>query len=86
MVVISIAVGLHGEHQAGAHRLAVEQHRAGAADAVLAAGMGAGEPELLAQAVEQGLARLDLDGVRAAVDGKLDLHARLAAVPRRVHP
>ena len=38
-----VAVGLHREHQAGAHRLAVDQHRAGAADAVLAAGMGAGE-------------------------------------------
>ena len=37
------AVGLHGEHQAGAHRLAVELHRAGAADAVLAADVGAGQ-------------------------------------------
>ena len=39
----SVAVGLHREHQAGARRLAVEQHGAGAADAVLAAGMRAGE-------------------------------------------
>ena len=57
-----VAVGLHREHQAGAHRLAVDQHRAGAADAVLAAGMGAVEQKILAQCVEQRLARLDIGG------------------------
>ena len=36
-------------NQAGAHLLAVEQHRAGAAVAGLAADLGAGEAELLAQ-------------------------------------
>ena len=61
-----VAVGLHREHQAGAHRRAVDQHRAGAADAVLAAGMRAGEQELVAQAVEQARARLDLDRVLSA--------------------
>jgi hypothetical protein len=30
-------VGLHGEHQARAHRVTIEQHRARAADTVLAA-------------------------------------------------
>jgi len=47
-----VAVGLYREHQAGARRLAVEQHGAGAADAVLAAGMRAGETEIVAQAIE----------------------------------
>ena len=41
-VRISLARRLHRKHQAGAHRLAVDDHRAGAADAVLAADMGAG--------------------------------------------
>ena len=53
------AVGLHGEHQAGAHRVAVEQHRARPAHAVLAAEVGAGEGEVLAEDVGQGLAGLD---------------------------
>ena len=61
MVVIVRALGLRGEHQAGAHRDAVEQHGAGAADAVLAAGMRALEVELVAQAIEQRGARLDLE-------------------------
>jgi hypothetical protein len=43
-----VAVGLHREEQAGAHRLAVEEHGAGAADAVLAADVGAGQAEVVA--------------------------------------
>ena len=66
------AVRLHGEHQARAHRLAVDDHRAGAADAVLAADMGAGLPAILADGVGQRTPRLDGDGVRAAVDGQGD--------------
>jgi len=41
-------LGLHREHQAGAHRLVVDQHGAGAADAVLAAEMRTGEAAILA--------------------------------------
>ena len=62
-----VAVGLHREHQAGPHRLAIEQHRAGAADAVLAAGMGADQEQILAHGVEQRLARFDVDVARATV-------------------
>ena len=51
------AVGLHREHQARAGRLAVDQHRARPADAVLAADVRAGEPQVLAQEVDQQLAR-----------------------------
>ena len=41
------------EEQAGPHRLAVEQHRAGAAHPVLAADVGAGQPQVVAQEVRQ---------------------------------
>ena len=51
------------EHQAGAHRAAVDQDRAGAADAVLAADVGAGQPEVVAQRVGQQPARRHPDVV-----------------------
>ena len=44
---------LDGKHQAGAHRAAVNNHRAGAADAMLAADMRAGEQEVVPQKVAQ---------------------------------
>ena len=55
------ALRLHREHQAGAHRLAVEQDRAGAADAVLAADMRPGLAAILADRIDQRAARLDAD-------------------------
>ncbi len=61
------AVALHREHQTAADDLAVEQHRAGAADAVLAADMGAGERKIVAQEVDQGLARFDPRGKGLAI-------------------
>jgi hypothetical protein len=39
------------EQQAGPHRCAVDQHRAGAADPVLAPDVGAGEPHVVTQRV-----------------------------------
>ena len=50
-VAISGAIGLHGERQAGAHAVAVDQDRAGAADAVLAADVGAGQAKFAAQEI-----------------------------------
>ena len=47
------AVGLHGEHQARVDRLAVEQDRAGAADALAAAELDLGGRALVAQQLEQ---------------------------------
>ena len=58
-----------------AHRLAVEQHGAGAAHAVLAADVGAGQAELVAQEVAEQEARLDLGGMRGAVDRDGDANA-----------
>src|SRR5204862_2405445 len=80
-----MAVRLHGEHDARAHRLAVEEHRAGAAHAVLAADVSAGQVQLVAQEVREQQAGLDLALVGAAVDGDGDpvetIHA--AALPLR---
>src|SRR5205085_5519631 len=64
---------LDRQHQARAHRLAVELDGAGAADAVLAADMGAGQARLMADEVRQQQARLDLAVVGLAVD--LDRHS-----------
>ena len=64
------AVALHRQHQAAAHDLAVDAHGAGAADAVLAADVAAGEAEILAQEIDQRLARLDALGDALAVDGQ----------------
>ena len=58
------AVALHRQHQAAAHDHAVDAHRAGAAHAVLAADMAAGEREVLAQEVDQRLARVDASRAR----------------------
>src|SRR5438093_6891241 len=54
------AVGLDGEHEAGADALAVHEHRAGAAHAVLASDVGADQPEVLAQELDEGAAGFDL--------------------------
>ena len=57
------AVGLYREHQARAHRLAIDQHGAGAAHAVFAADMRAGLSAILADRIDQRAARLDPNGV-----------------------
>src|SRR5712692_584790 len=63
----AVAVRLHGIHEAGAHRLSVEHHRARAADAVLAADVRAGETQLFAQPVHQRQARRHCAWVALAV-------------------
>ena len=59
-------------------RAAVEQHRAGAALALLAGVLRAREPEPLAQRVEQALAGPDVGLAPLAVDAERDLHAQAA--------
>src|SRR5271170_4141074 len=68
-----LAVGLDCEHQAGAHRLVVDDDGAGAADAMLAADMGAGQPAIVADGVDQRFARLDPNRIIAAVDVQGDV-------------
>ena len=55
------AVLHHRQREAGIDAPAVDQHRAGAALAVVAALLGAGEVEMVAQRVEQGRPRRDLE-------------------------
>ena len=52
------ALGLHREHQARPHRVAVDEHGARAADPVLAPEVRTGEREVFAQEVGKRLARL----------------------------
>ena len=68
-----VARGLHGQGQAAVHRLAVQQHRAGAADALAAAVADVGQAELVVQDVEQGVRRHDPDLVVGPVDAEHDL-------------
>ena len=76
-----VTIGLRREHQAGTHRGAVEDHRAGSAYAVLAADVSAREQQVMAQEIAQQRARLDLTAVGRAVHRHGDLvsfsaHAR----------
>ena len=71
-------LGRDREHQAGAHRPPVDQHRAGTADAVLAADVGAGEAEVVAQRVGEQPPTRHPHGVRGAVDGQHDVVPLLA--------
>src|SRR5439155_21803534 len=63
-----LALSLHGEHEAGAHRLTLDEHGACAAHAVLAAQVRSGEPAVLAQRVREAAPGLDLDVEGDAVD------------------
>ena len=67
MVVIARPSSLGRKGQAGEHALAIDMHRAGAALALVAAFLGAGQVQVVAQGIEQRDARLDLQfmvGVR----------------------
>ena len=55
------AVCLDGEHEAGPHRLVVEQDGAAAAHAVLAADVRPGQAEVVPEEVGEQPARLDLE-------------------------
>src|SRR5262249_16470485 len=77
---------LNREHQARANRFAVEQHRARAADAMLATDVGTRQVEVLADEVDQCLAGFDRTPARRSVDGQVegDLFAHSGA-PVRSH-
>src|ERR1700722_9504676 len=68
-----VAVGLHREHQARSRRIAVEQNGAGAAHAVLAAKMSAGEAQLMAQEIRKRHAHRHGRLVALAVHGDGDV-------------
>src|SRR5215207_5190524 len=58
-----MAVRLDSEHRAGLNRLAVEQDRARAAARGVAADMGAGQPQILSDEMDQQQPGLDLGAV-----------------------
>jgi hypothetical protein len=63
------AVGLNGEESAGLDRSVVEQHDAGAAARRVAANVGAGQPDNLADEVNQQQPGFDLGAVLGPIDG-----------------
>ena len=72
-MVVTFGAVLHdGERQARIDPPAVDQHRAGAALAVIAALLRAGQVEMVAQRVEQGRPRRDIELRLDAVDGQRD--------------
>ena len=77
------AVRLHGQHQAGAHRAAVAQHRACAAHTVLAADVRAGHSKLVAQEISQQHARLGLGFDSATVEREAHAVTLLGAQEHR---
>src|SRR4030095_1650337 len=80
---------LDGQHEAGEHGLAVHEHGAGAALPELAAVLGPGEPEVLAEHLQEGLvdrrerlAGLVVDG-QGDPDPHWELHLREFSVDER---
>ena len=67
------AVGLDREHRAALDRLAVDRDGAGAALARVAADVGAGQLEVLAQELDEHPSRLDVPLPRLAIDGERDV-------------
>ena len=83
----------HRQRQAGVDAPAVDDHRAGAALAVVAALLGAGQVQVLAQRVEQRGAGVEFELVALAVDAQRHLgrapapaSARAAVRRRRLAP
>src|SRR5262249_52941936 len=67
------AVGLHGEHGAGLHSLAVHRDGTGAANGGLAADVGAGQAHDFAEVMDEEQAWLNLVLVSLPVDSDTDL-------------
>jgi len=70
------AVGLDGENGAGLHALPLEQDRAGPAGRGVAADLGAGEAEHVAQVEDQQEPGIHVVRGRCTVDRDADLHER----------
>src|SRR5207249_8084204 len=65
-------VRLNGEHQTRAGRLAVHEHRAGAAEPVLAADVSPRQPQVFPEEVDQELSRLTVALSRLTVHRQPD--------------
>ena len=64
---------MHRKNEAAAHHRVIEQHGAGAAHPLLAADMRSGQPEVVAQKIDQRLARFDPLANLLAIDAQFDL-------------
>src|SRR5258706_2569180 len=76
-------LALDRQHQAGELRLAVDEDCAGTALAELAAVLGAGEAEVLAQQLEQRLVRREGNLLRLAVERESELHLPHCSDPKQ---
>ena len=63
------ALGLEGGENTGIDAVPVDDHRAGAALGLVAADLGAGQPQVIAQHLSQKAAGRDVERVRCTVDG-----------------
>src|SRR5262249_44585334 len=75
------SVGLHRQHRARLHRLAVEQDGADAAVGGVAADVRAGQAQVLAQEVHEEQPGLDLELLGSAVHRHLDVVGRHGHLP-----
>jgi hypothetical protein len=73
------AAAFDGERQAGEHRFAIHEHRAGAALTELAAVLRAGEPQILAEHFEQRLVSGARDIDRIAIHHAREVRLRASA-------
>src|SRR5262249_48071709 len=80
-----LPVRLHSEHQAGTQRLAIHEHSARTADAVLTTDVGPGLSAILANRIRQRPPRLNRDRMSTAVNGERNgsLSAHEAVSARR---
>ena len=81
MVVTRVPSTNDGGQQAGAHHLSVDQHAARAADADAAALLGARQPEVVAQQVDQAAVGADGYFTRGSVELRSARHAGLPSSP-----
>ena len=81
-----LAGELSAGHQTGAELFAVHQHGAGTAVAGIAAHLGAGEAQAVAQGGAEPLARIDLQADRAPVEGEGQRGRGHLAVPHGAGP
>ena len=83
-VWIAAPLRLTGGDEAGAGLLTVEEHRAGAAVAGVAADLGAGKPEAVAQRTGEARERIGGDGDRIAVDPEAGIVSRVGHAALRL--
>src|SRR6185436_12288696 len=71
-----------GKQRAALHRAIIDMHHTGAALTGVAADMGAGQRQLLAQQIAQQHRRFDIDAGRLTVENEADIHVFLSSCQR----